>query len=300
MPFRIVSCFALCLREGASMKLKWKKKKNSPLKEHISHQVGANTESFRTPASESSQAVNDSVEELSIISSPTSARMAQSSRGALETLSESSALLSVLRLDGPWSSLANWSPTPHPPHALCAIKDNCANDILQHFPDSSNRGRCVCQANWAYYCSHTCTTISCCRFTKWLCGIAASQMGLKEEYRQEKSLETSEEGVKRVQLVLTSRSTHIAPEGGAAFIRLVWTHMHCSVHSHSHTCACLHREGHTQTSEGEPKLAELHSQASAEPLTFSPLSYGLLSVRKRRSISPLEEQRRSNAKTPQE
>lgn len=37
----------------------------------------------------------------------------------------------------------------------------------------------------------------------------------------ESSPETSEERVKKVQLVLTSHSTHIAPEGGAAFIKPV-------------------------------------------------------------------------------
>lgn len=37
----------------------------------------------------------------------------------------------------------------------------------------------------------------------------------------ESSPETSKERVKKVQLVLTSHSTHIAPEGGAAFIKPV-------------------------------------------------------------------------------
>lgn len=67
---------------------------------------------------------------ISIISSPTSARMAQSSRGALETWRESSALLAVFCSTavspGPRSSLANCCV---PPRALCAIKDNCANDV---------------------------------------------------------------------------------------------------------------------------------------------------------------------------
>lgn len=61
---------------------------------------------------------------------PTSGCTAQSGRGALETWSESSTLLvvfcSTAESRGPWSSLANcWVP----PHALCAIKDNCANDV---------------------------------------------------------------------------------------------------------------------------------------------------------------------------
>lgn len=68
--------------------------------------------------------------EISIISSPTSACMAQSSRGALETWSESSALLvvfcSTAESPGPPSSLANCCT---PPRALCAIKGNCANDV---------------------------------------------------------------------------------------------------------------------------------------------------------------------------
>lgn len=67
---------------------------------------------------------------ISIISSPTSARMAQSSRGALETWRETSALLAVFcstaESPGPRSSLANCCV---PPRALCAIKDNCANDV---------------------------------------------------------------------------------------------------------------------------------------------------------------------------
>lgn len=61
---------------------------------------------------------------------PTSGCTAQSGRGALETWSESSTLLvvfcSTAESRGPWSSLANcWVP----PRALCAIKDNCANDV---------------------------------------------------------------------------------------------------------------------------------------------------------------------------
>lgn len=56
--------------------------------------------------------------------------MAQSSRGALETWRESSALLAVFcstaESPGPQSSLANCCV---PPRALCAIKDNCANDV---------------------------------------------------------------------------------------------------------------------------------------------------------------------------
>lgn len=61
---------------------------------------------------------------------PTSGCKAQSGRGALETWSESSTLLvvfcSTAESRGPWSSLANcWVP----PRALCAIKDNCANDV---------------------------------------------------------------------------------------------------------------------------------------------------------------------------
>lgn len=71
--------------------------------------------------------------EVSIISSPTSACMAQSSRGALETWSESSALLvvfcSTAETPGPRSSLANCCA---PPRALCAIKGNCANGVRRH------------------------------------------------------------------------------------------------------------------------------------------------------------------------
>lgn len=65
--------------------------------------------------------------------------MAQSNRGALETWSEFSALLvefcSAAESLGPRSLLANCFA---PPRALCAIKDNCANDVQQH-----GKARCL-------------------------------------------------------------------------------------------------------------------------------------------------------------
>lgn len=99
------------------------------------------------------------------------------------------------------------------------------------------------------------------------------------------SPESSREWVKKVQLVLTSHSTHIAPEGGAAFIKPVRTHactkqlahihMHAFAHKHMHTHA------HTNTQEGGAQTgwAAFTSQCRAS-LTFSPLSYALLSFEK--------------------
>lgn len=56
----------------------------------------------------------------------------------------------------------------------------------------------------------------------------------------ESSPETGKERVKKVQLVLTSHSTHIAPEGGAAFIKPVWTHTHTRVRTQQHTHKYTH------------------------------------------------------------
>lgn len=85
--------------------------------------------SLTTPAQTKSQAENIFKRNFNYFH-PTSGCTAQSGRGALETWSESSTLLvvfcSTAESRGPWSSLANcWVP----PRALCAIKDNCANDV---------------------------------------------------------------------------------------------------------------------------------------------------------------------------
>lgn len=273
--------------------------------------------------------------EISIIPSTTSACTAQSSRGALETWSESSALLVLFcstAEPGPPTSLANCCA---PPRALCAIKGKCANDglrrgntspllqievsmraaqigtrraepLLPHFHNNKN-------------CSSQCTSLSTLKASAksvwdfivsfmFISIWTQSRMYMSNGatgnvllmWRNEANVVgispgSGRERVKNVQLVLTSHSTHIAPEGGAAFIRPVWTHtctqqwkhkhtqihicihlqtdactqlMHLCTHIHTHTFS----ERHTQTQEGEPKLAGLHSRASAEPLWLVHLS----------------------------
>lgn len=99
------------------------------------------------------------------------------------------------------------------------------------------------------------------------------------------SPESSRERVKKVQLVLTSHSTHIAPEGGCCIYQASQnTRMHKATYTRTHTGiqhVCIHRQMHTHTQEGGAQTgwAAFTSQCRAS-LTFSPLSYALLSFEK--------------------
>lgn len=103
-------------------------KNTSPLNE-LNRSTAECSQSFNSLSK--SQAENV-FREISIISSPTSVCMAQSGTGALESWSESSALLVVFCATaeslGPRSSLANCCA---PPRALSAIKGKCANGVRQ-------------------------------------------------------------------------------------------------------------------------------------------------------------------------
>lgn len=188
--------------------------------------------------------------------------MAQSSRGALETWRESSALLAVFcstaESPGPRSSLANCCV---PPRTLCAIKDNCANDVRhgnasplrqtevnlcssrkcprRHILAATKRSRDECGTRAVLHkkgCSkmnskqqnffskqHANARWSGCQ----MCG-SGGEMGLGG------SAGSGEERVNKVQLVLTSRSTRIAPEGGCCIYQASQNiHMHARGSAHT-------------------------------------------------------------------
>lgn len=111
------------------------------------------------------------------------------------------------------------------------------------------------------------------------------------------SSESSREHVKKVQLVLTSHSTHIAPEGREPHLSSQSEHTHTQkqlTNRHGHTHICIHlqtnactqfthicahtyTEEHTNTGGGaQTGWAAFTSQCRAS-LTFSPLSYALVS-----------------------
>lgn len=110
-----------------SAPLLWKKQKNTSQQNELNKSTAER--SLTTLACTKRQAENILKRNFNYFH-PTSGCTAQSGRGALETWSESSTLLvvfcSTAESRGPWSSLANCSV---PPHACCAIKDNCANDV---------------------------------------------------------------------------------------------------------------------------------------------------------------------------